>query len=165
MKRTAALTCAALSVLLLAAPSGDARAEGMSGLPGVRVGITDDPTSIQVGFFYEMVLAQAGVGFFAIEPGADIGIGLEDEFDFWTLRGTLNAKYLVPVQNLFIYPIFGLSLWYVNFECGRDQDCDNTEAGINLGVGLRVDHFNFELTAGLDDDEIPDLFFSVGYLF
>ena len=162
MKGTAAITCAALSVLLLAAPAGSARAQGMDGYPGVRLGFTDDPTSIQVGFFYEIMLAQAGTGFFALEPGADIGFGEEGDFDFWTLRGTLNAKYLIPVSNLFLYPIFGLSIWYLNGDCGRN-DCENTEAGINVGLGLRVQQFNFELTVGVDD--IPDLFFSVGWMF
>src|SRR5687768_12682301 len=147
MKR--ALGCATLFLLLLCAAPRDARAD-MDGLLGARVGLTDDPTSLQVGIFYEMAIAQAGSGFFAIEPGADIGFGLEDEIDFWTLRATVNGKYLIPVNNLFLYPIFGLSLWYVNFECGNGRDdCDNTEAGVNLGAGLRVNQFNFELTVGV----------------
>ena len=162
MKGTAVIT-AALSVLLLAAPPREARAQGFEGYPGVRIGVTDDPTSLQIGFFYEMAIAQAGAGFFAIEPGADIGFGDEGNVDFWTLRGTLNAKYLIPVSNLFLYPIFGLSLWYVNADCGGRGDCDGTEAGINLGMGLRVQQFNFELTVGVDD--IPDIFFSVGWMF
>jgi len=162
MKRTAALCCAALSLLLLSAAPRDARAD-VDGLLGARVGFTDDPTSIQVGIFYEMVIAQAGSGFFAIEPGADIGFGEEHDVDFWTLRGTINGKYLIPVNNLFLYPIFGLSLWYVNVDCGGRGDCDDTEAGVNLGAGLRYNQFNFELTVGIDD--IPDLFFSVGFLF
>lgn len=162
MKRL--LGCAALSLLLLlcVAPR-DARAD-IDGLLGGRLGLTDDPTTFQLGIFYEMAIAQAGSGFFAIEPGADIGIDLEDNVSFWTLRATVNGKYLIPVNNLFLYPIFGLSLWYVNVDCGDNgRDCDDTEAGINLGGGLRVNHFNFEITAGLDD--IPDLFFSVGYIF
>jgi hypothetical protein len=159
MKRL--LGCAALSLFLLSVAPRDARAD-VDGLLGARLGLTDDPTTLQVGIFYEMVLAQAGSGFFAIEPGADIGFDLEDDVSFWTLRGTVNGKYLIPVNNLLLYPIFGLSLWYVNADCGRG-DCDNTEAGVNIGAGLRVNQFNFELTVGVDD--IPDLFFSVGFLF
>lgn len=163
MKRIAALCCAALSTFLLLSGAPRAAHAETNGLLGGRLGLTDDPTTLQVGVFYEIAIAQAGSGFFAIEPGADIGFDLEDNVSFWTLRGTVNGKYLIPVNNLFLYPIFGISLWYVNVDCNGRGDCDDTEAGINLGGGLRVNHFNFELTVGVDD--IPDLFFSVGYLF
>jgi hypothetical protein len=164
MKGPATLVSAALLSTLLLTTPGDARAEGMNGALGARIGFTDDPTSLQLGIFYEIMIAQAGSGFFAIEPGADIGFGDEHDVNFWTLRGTLNAKYLIPINEFFLYPIFGLSLWYVNVDCNDSRrDCDDTEAGINLGLGFRVQQFSFELTAGLDD--IPDLFFSVGYTF
>src|SRR5689334_15880597 len=118
MKRTVAVVSAALSSLLLLTGAPRAAHGDMNGLLGGRLGLTDDPSPLQVGIFYEIPIATAGSGFFAIEPGADLGFDLEDNISFWTLRGTVNGKYLVPVNNRFLYPIFGLSLWYSRGDCG-----------------------------------------------
>jgi hypothetical protein len=127
--------------------------------PGIRLGLTDDPDTLFVGFFYEAPLSWAGSGFFALEPGVDLGFG--ENVDFFTLRGTLNAKYLMPLgTSVLLYPIFGISIYHINFDC---RGCDDTSAGVNLGLGMRLDHFNFELSAGLRD--LPDITFSVGFLF
>ena len=141
-------------VLSLVLVAGASRAEAN---PGLRLGLTDDPDTLFVGFFYEAPLSWAGSGFFALEPGVDLGFG--DDVDFFTLRGTINGKYLIPVGSVFLYPILGLSVYYINVDGGGDD----TWAGLNLGLGMRLDRFNFELTAGIDD--LPDVTFSVGFLF
>jgi hypothetical protein len=130
--------------------------------PGIRVGLTDDPDEIFAGFFYEIPLGAAGPGVFVLDPGVDVGIG----DDVFSIRGQLNAKYFIPVGEFFLYPLMGLSLMYVNFDCGRDDrnDCDDTEAGLNLGLGFAfLERFNLELYATVSD--YPDLTFSFGFVF
>jgi hypothetical protein len=130
--------------------------------PGIRIGLTDDPDEVFAGFFYEIPLGAAGPGVFVLDPGADIGVG----DDVWSLRGQLNAKYFIPIDQFFLYPLLGLSVMYVNFDCGRefDRDCDATEAGLNLGLGFAfLERFNIELYATVD--EFPDLTVSFGFSF
>lgn len=130
--------------------------------PGVRIGLVDDPDSVFAGFFYEIPLGAAGPGVFVLDPGVDLGVG----DDLFTLRGQLNAKYFIPVGEFFLYPLLGLSIMYVNFDCGPrgDGDCDATEAGLNLGLGFAfLERFNLELYATVDD--FPDLTFSFGFSF
>lgn len=141
----------ALALLLLAAPAAHAD-------PGVRVGITDNPDTVSVGFFYEAPLSYSRSAIFALEPGADVGFG--DHDSFITIRGTLNAKVMFPVgRRALLYPIIGLSVYHVS--C--DGCNDDTFAGLNLGGGFRFHRVNFELTAGIRD--LPDLTFTVGFLF
>lgn len=128
--------------------------------PGIRVGITDDPDEVFAGFFYEIPLGAAGPGVFVLDPGVDLGIG----DDVWSIRGQLNAKYFIPIDQFYLYPLLGLSVMYVNFDCGRDRDCDDTEAGLNLGLGFAfLERFNIELYATVDD--YPDITFSFGFSF
>ncbi|HLU64876.1 MAG TPA: hypothetical protein VKZ63_01290 [Kofleriaceae bacterium] len=144
-----------LALLLAAAPRAEAN-------PGLRLGLTDDPDTLFVGFFYEAPLSWAGSGFFAVEPGVDLGFG--EDVDFFTIRGTVNGKYLIPVGSVWLYPILGLSIYYVNVDdCPAAADCDDTGAGLNLGLGMRIDRFNMELTAGIED--VPDVVLNVGFLF
>lgn len=130
--------------------------------PGVRVGLTDDPDALFGGFFYEIPLGAAGPGVFVLDPGGDIGIGLDDYVDF-TLRGSLNIEYFIPINQFYLYPLMGLSVMYINFDNDRcrGNDCDHTEAGLNIGLGFAfLERFNLELYATVDD--IPDLTFSFG---
>jgi hypothetical protein len=136
--------------------------------PGVRVGLVDDPDSLFAGFFYEIPIGAAGPGVFVLDPGVDLGLGLEDWVDF-TLRGQLNVKYFIPINQFYLYPLLGLSVMYVNFDgghCGRfDDDCDRTEAGLNIGLGFAfLERFNLELYATAADN-FPDLTISFGFSF
>jgi hypothetical protein len=158
MKRLA--TAVALALFLFA--SSNLASAG----PGVRVGLTDDPDTLFGGFFYEIPLGAAGPGVFVLDPGADLGFGLDDNIDF-TIRGQLNAKYFIPIDQFYLYPLLGLSVLYANFDndrCGGRGDCDDTEAGLNIGLGFAfLERFNLELYATADD--APDLTFSFGFSF
>ena len=149
----AVLAVTLLTTVALAPSRADAR-------PGVRGGLTDDIDTLFVGFFYEAPLAWTGSGFFAIEPSIDLGFA--DDLDAITIRGSFNGKFLIPAGRAFVYPIFGLSLYYIDFDCPAG-DCDHTSTGLNLGLGTRIEPVNFELTFGIDD--LPDITFSVGVLF
>jgi hypothetical protein len=157
MKR---LASAVAPLLLLVCLSGRADAG-----PGVRIGFVDDPDTIFAGFFYEIPLGAAGPGVFVLDPGIDLGIGDE----VFTLRGQLNAKYFIPINQFYLYPLLGLSVLYANFDCGRDDrfdddNCDGTEAGLNIGLGFAfLERFNIELYATAGD--APDLTFSFGFSF
>jgi hypothetical protein len=136
--------------------------------PGVRVGLVDHPDSIFAGFFYEIPIGAAGPGVFVLDPGVDLGLGLDDPVDF-TLRGQLNVKYFIPINQFYLYPLLGLSVMYVNYDndrCGRfNDDCDDTDAGLNIGLGFAfLERFNLELYATAADD-VPDLTFSFGFSF
>lgn len=159
MKRLATAVAPLLFLVCLSTPT--------SAGPGVRVGLTDDPDALFGGFFYEIPLGAAGPGVFVLDPGVDIGLGLDDNVDF-TLRGQLNAKYFIPIDQFYLYPLLGLSVMYLNLDndrCGRfDDDCDRTEAGLNIGLGFAfLERFNIELYATVD--EFPDLTISFGFSF
>jgi hypothetical protein len=157
MKRPFRTLPALALALAITGPSPRTQAD-----PGVRVGLTDDPDSLFVGFFLEEPLSYGRSAIFAIEPGADVGFGRD--VDYFTIRGTLNGKVLFPVgRSAYLYPIFGLSLYYINFDdC---NGCDDTSVGGNLGLGFRIDRFNFELTFGIDDAAFyPDITFNFGFL-
>lgn len=135
--------------------------------PGVRVGLTDDPDTLFAGFFYEIPLGAAGPGVFVLDPGVDLGLGIGDhDWVDWTLRGQLNAKYFIPINQFFLYPLLGLSVMHIEGDCGRfnDNDCDDTDAGLNIGLGFAfLERFNLELYATAGD--YPDLTFSFGFSF
>lgn len=160
MKRLA--TAVAPLLLLLVCLAVPHRADAG---PGVRVGITDSPDTLFGGFFYEIPLAPAGPGVFVLDPGVDLGLGLDDPISF-TLRGQLNAKYFIPIDRFYLYPLLGLSILYINYDCpGPDDDhCDDTDAGLNIGLGFAfLERFNLELYATVDD--VPDLTVSFGFSF
>ena len=155
MKRLA--TAVALALLLVGFSN---RADAG---PGIRVGLTDDPDALFGGFFYEIPIGAAGPGVFVLDPGVDIGIGLDEPIDF-TLRGQLNVKYFIPINQFYLYPLLGLSVMYVNFDNDRGDD-DRTDAGLNLGLGFAfLERFNVELYATAADD-FPDLTVSFGFSF
>jgi hypothetical protein len=153
MKRLAT----AVALVLLLVGSSKRAAAG----PGVRVGLTDDPDMVFAGFFYEIPLGAAGPGVFVLDPGVDLGIG----DDWWSLRGQLNAKYFIPIDQFYLYPLLGLSVMYLNADEDRCRgDCDDTEAGLNIGLGFAfLERFNIELYATVSD--YPDLTVSFGFSF
>jgi hypothetical protein len=155
MKRLATAVAPLLFLVCLSSPA----AAG----PGIRVGLTDDPDALFGGFFYEIPIGAAGPGVFVLDPGVDIGIGLDEPIDY-TLRGQLNVKYFIPVDQFYLYPLMGLSVMYVNFDNDRGDD-DRTDAGLNIGLGFAfLERFNIELYATAADD-FPDLTVSFGFSF
>ncbi len=159
MKRLATAVAPLLLLVSLTSNRADAG-------PGVRVGLTDDPDTLFGGFFYEIPLGAAGPGVFVLDPGVDLGFGLDNNIDF-TIRGQLNAKYFIPINQFYLYPLLGLSVMYVNIDndrCGGRDDCDDTDAGLNIGLGFAfLERFNVELYATAGD--YPDLTFSFGFSF
>lgn len=150
MKR--GLAAIVLSVCMLGAlPEAGAQ-------PGLRLGLTDDPDTLFVGFFYQAPISSMRSGYIALEPGFDVGFG--DDVDFFTLRGTLNATFnFVVGRGTALYPLIGVSVYHINFDNGGDH----TDAGLNLGGGFRfADRFNIEFAAGIDD--LPDWTLSFGFL-
>jgi hypothetical protein len=149
-------------VLALAAVTALAPARRAEAGPGVRFGLTDDPDTVFLGFFDEAWMGGGRSGRFVLEPGGDIGF--HDDTDYWTLRGDLRGKYMVPMgRSAAIYPLVGLSIYYINVDCGAGRDCDHTDAGLDLGGGLAFGPINVELFLGIDD--IPDATFQVGFSF
>jgi len=136
---------------------------------GVRVGVTDDPDSVFVGgqaAFDDI----GGTPHLRLEPSLDLGYGQQDtplvELDYFTIRMNGNVKYLIPIGGhgeMFFYPLAGLSVYYINVnDCSGD--CDNTELGINLGVGFELQRFGIELWFGFDDKDLPDITLAGSYL-
>lgn len=137
------------------APSRDADAG-----PGFRLGVTDDPDALFLGFSYAIPLSTSGPGIFVFEPGIDLGIG-DDNLDFF-IRGTGHFKFLIPIgqgREFVLYPLVGPELIFFEFE----NDNDNTEIGVDLGFGFGFRQFTFELWAGVSD--VPDITFSFAYHF
>lgn len=149
-----ALICAAAFVATTAS-SREAEAG-----PGLRLGLTDDPDAIFLGFSYAIPLTGGRTGVFVLEPGIDLGIG-DDNLDFF-IRGTGHFKFLIPLgraREIVIYPLFGPE--FIHFEF--DNNNDNSEVGIDLGFGFGFREFTFELWAGLSD--VPDITFAFAYHF
>jgi hypothetical protein len=126
---------------------------------GIRGGVTDDADTGFVGIF-GVTSHHSGL---RIAPSADFGFGDREAFDVFTLRGTGNIEYAMPIgRSAYIFPIFGVSVIYTNFD-DCVGDCDEVDAGANLGLGFEANRFRFELTAGIGD--IPDLTVALGFTF
>lgn len=124
--------------------------------PGLRFGLTDDPDTLSFGFFSENVLTRLGQrSFLSIEPGLDVGV--DPDIDLLTVRGTFNFKFLFLTPSAEIYPLVGLSVYYINVDGGGDD----TGVGLNLGGGVQFDRYSFELWLGLED--VPDITFLFGF--
>ncbi len=146
-------------ILALAAPAvlDPAPAAAEPTLFGLRGGLTDDPDTVFLGghlAFYPTDLRRL-----RIEPSVELGFG--DPVDF-TLRGNLNFKIMFPVsRDAAFYPIIGAYLYYMSFD---DCDgCDDTDPGLNLGLGFSFSGIGIDFTVGLPDR--PDLTFTLSYTF
>lgn len=148
----------ALSLLACVATGALAEKEA-DAQPAFRVGLTNDPDALFLGFQYGIFLADAGSGFFLFEPGVDLGVA-EGPVDFF-LRGTFHFKFVVPVGrgDFAIYPLIGPALAYYNFDDNRDD----TEVGIDLGFGFGFKQFSFEIWAAFD--QLPDITASFAFHF
>lgn len=142
----------------LAAAGVGAAAESAEAQPAFRVGLTDDPDALFLGFQYGIPLAESGPGLFLFEPGVDFGI-IEGPADFF-IRGTFHFKYLIPIGrgDFVFYPLIGPAIFYIDFDNG-----DDTEVGMDFGFGFGFRQFSFELWAGFSD--IPDITFSFAFHF
>lgn len=130
--------------------------------PGIRLGVTDDPSSIFVGAFWQVPLTQLGPGELRIQPGVDFAI-VDGPIDFF-IKGSGHFAWEVPIGNdLRLYPLFGPVLTIVSADRGRNDDDIDIGLGVDLGVGLGVDRFLFELWLGVEDT--PDITFAFGFLF
>ena len=128
---------------------------------GFRLGITDDPDSIFVGFVWETPITTGRSGAFVVEPGLDVGIGDEFDAEYITVSASAHFKYLIPVgrQGSYAYPLFGPMLFYYNIaDCDGDR-CSELEAGVNIGGGFRFDRYEIDLWLAITDD-IPDIAFA-----
>lgn len=151
MKR--AIVGAAIALTLIGV-SSSAQAK-----PGIRIGLTDDPDTLTFGFFFEKVTSRLGHrSVLAIEPGLDIGFG--NDLDIVTLRGSFRLKFIFFSGDIQFYPLLGVGLYYINFDGGGD----NTDVGVDLGGGMQVDRFSFELMGGIGDG-YPDITFLFGIAF
>jgi len=141
------LTAAALlSVLAFASPAGAD--------VNLRLGLTDDPDTIFIGVGADIPLTGGRSGLLVIEPSGDLGLGEFGDRDFFTIRGSANFKYFIPVgRDAMAYPLGGVSIYYINVEDGGSD----SDIGINLGGGIKFRQFGFELQLGVED--VPDLTF------
>jgi hypothetical protein len=130
---------------------------------GLRFGLTDDPDTLFFGG--HMALHTQSIQALRIEPSLELGFG--DDADLLAFRANANFKIMFPVSNnAAFYPIIGPFIYYVSldderFNCG---DCDDTNFGINLGLGFAISGFGFDFVFGLPDD-VPDFTFTVSYTF
>lgn len=128
---------------------------------GLRVGLTDDPDTLFLGG--HMALHTQSIRALRIEPSMELGFG--DDVDLLALRANANFKIMFPVsREAAFYPIIGPYLYYITLDedtgCG---DCDETEFGINLGIGFAISGFGFDFAFSLPD--APDFTFTVSYTF
>lgn len=149
-------------ILAVAAPAvlDPAPAAAEPTLFGLRGGLTDDPDTVFLGghlAFYPSDLRRL-----RIEPSFELGFGDED-LDL-TLRGNLNFKIMFPVsRDAAFYPLLGAYLYYTSYDDDRCFECDETEFGVNLGVGFAFSGFGFDFGIGLPD--YPDITFTISYTF
>jgi hypothetical protein len=126
---------------------------------GIRGGVTDDADTGFVGMFL-VTTERSG---WRIAPSLDLGFGDREAFDVFTVRGTGNVEYAVPVGRAGdLFPIIGASVIYTNFD-DCFGDCDEIDAGMNLGLGFEANRIRIELTAGIG--HIPDLTLALGLTF
>lgn len=97
-------------------------------------------------------------------PSLEFGFGDIGDLDFFTIRGNGNLAWAFPIsggRGRFVYPLIGAAVYYINYDC---EPCDdNTEIGINLGVGFDITGITIELMLGLDDEDMPDITLAIGF--
>lgn len=127
---------------------------------GIRGGVTDDVDSIFFGG--HIAIHTQAVPNLRLEPSIEFGFGDDDVDDYFTIRGSLNFKYMIPLdQRTAFYPIFGPSLHYID----HDYFGDDTEAGLDLGIGFAFSGIGLDLIFGLPNDNLPDITLTISYTF
>ncbi|ACY17747.1 hypothetical protein [Haliangium ochraceum] len=154
MRRTRLFLLVLMVGLVAPALLEQSQAEAQPTLFGIRGGFTDDPDSIFFGG--HLAIHPQALRRLRIEPSLELG--LND--DLFALRVNGNFKVMFPVgRSVALYPVFGPYLYYASFDGGGDD----TEFGLNLGGGVEISGFGFEVSAGLPD--YPDFTFTVMYSF
>lgn len=127
---------------------------------GIRAGLTDDPDTIFFGG--HVAFYPSGMRRLRFEPSMELGLG--DDADLLSLRANANFKFIFPIsREAAFYPIIGPYLYYLSYDCGPNCDGDDTEFGINLGLGFTFSGFGIDFVVGLPD--YPDLTLTFSYTF
>ncbi len=154
MKNALKLIAAAIFILSF-------NAQPASAGPGVRLGLTDDVDTLFGGLQWRVPIAKSGKGSFIVQPGVDLGLGLDDPINFM-IRGTAHFGYLFPVsEDVSLYPLLGPTLVLYNRDDQNGSD-NNTELGVDIGLGVQFQQFALELWLALSDD-IPDVTVAVSF--
>jgi hypothetical protein len=126
---------------------------------GIRGGITDDADAIFFGG--HVSIAPGSARNLLIQPSLELGFG-DEGIDFFFLRGNLHFMYMIPIsRDVAFYPLFGPSMHYVDYEDGYED----TEVGLNLGMGIEFSAIALELILGLPQDNLPDITLTISYTF
>jgi hypothetical protein len=128
---------------------------------GIRGGVTNDVDAIFFGG--HVSIAPSSVRNLIIQPSLELGIGDDDyDIDFFFLRGNLHFMFMIPLSSdAAFYPLFGPSMHYVDWDDGYED----TEVGLNLGMGLEFSSIALELIFGLPQDNLPDITLAISYTF
>lgn len=145
-----------LAVLL---PGSLARASSLGF--GLRGGISDQPDQLLVGGHIRITGLIPAAPAIWFEPNATVGIG----DDLTTIQISGDFKYALPVGQLQLYPIVGLS--YIHYSLDDDRcrgDCSDGQAGLHLGFGLLYGQVGADLVLDVTDD-LPNLRLMVHFTF
>lgn len=161
MKR---ILLAAVAASMIVLPAQDADADAT---PGLRLGLTDDPESFFAGVQFQTLLSGGRSARIYFVPGVDFGIGDEGP-DYWTVRGTGHFEFHFPLGrrgDVSIFPLVGLTLYYINFDLPEDFDDDEIDIAVDAGGGFMWDRFKFEVWLGVDDEWAPEVTVAFGVMF
>jgi hypothetical protein len=126
---------------------------------GIRGGVTNDVDAIFFGG--HLSIAPSSMRNLVIQPSLEFGVG-DEGIDFFFLRGNLHFMYMIPLSgDAAFYPLFGPSLHYVDWEDGYED----TEVGLDLGIGFEFSSIGLELYFGLPQDNLPDITLALTYTF
>jgi hypothetical protein len=160
MKKTMLLTWLAMVALLAVAPVAFADYSDDEGRAfGFRIGYGTDPDQFVVGLQADLGRAYSRLHFV---PSFDLGFG--DDMTTASLNGDFKFFMPLPKSTVVFYALAGPTLthWVL------DELDDDTEVGISLGFGARVEFgdsgwYNLETRFGVGD--IPEFRILAGLLF
>jgi hypothetical protein len=126
--------------------------------PGVRGGASIDPDQFYVGVHYETEALADRVHF---RPNVEAGFGN----DLTLVAGNFDFVYKFPRRNGWsIYTGGGPAVNFYRFDRGNADDVTETEAGLNVLLGLEhSEGLFFEVKVGALDS--PEIKFGIGWTF
>lgn len=161
MKRSLSLVLGLAVVLLGITPL--AATAAMPSMPGnyaaIKLGAyfpqSDDLEEFDTGFngeiafghyFTPNLAGEIGIGYFQSESGSIVffepGVGLfTADAELKVVPVTLNVKLVYPLQNVELYALGGIGIYFSKLEVnalGLSDSDDDTAFGVNLGVGINV---------------------------